>query len=61
MLVVFRIVRPSEASAESKVCELDVTHFVNKDVVGLDVSVDEAHLMHTVYGADQLADVEPEV
>lgn len=61
MLVVFRIVRPSEASAESKVSELDVTHFVNKDVVGLDVSVDEAHLMHAVYGADQLADVEPEV
>ena len=58
MLVVFRVVRPSEASAESKVCELDVTHFVNESVVWLFVAVDEAHAVHC---AHQLADVEPEV
>ena len=61
MLVVFRVVRPSEASAESKVCELDVTHFVNQDVVWLNVAVDEAHLVDAVHSADQLADVKPEV
>ena len=31
-----------------------------QDVVGLDVPVDEAHLVDTVHGAHQLADVEPE-
>ena len=61
MLVVFRVVRPSKAGAESKVSELDVTHLVNQNVVGLDVAVDEAHLVHAVHGADQLTDVEPDV
>ena len=61
MLVVFRVVRPSKASAEPKVSELDVTHLVNQDVVWLDVAVDESHLVHAVHGADQLTDVEPDM
>ena len=61
MLIIFGIMRPSEASAETKVRELDVTELINEDVVRFDVAVDEAHLVHAVHGTDQLADVEPEV
>ena len=47
-MVVFRVVRPSEASAEPKICgELDV--------FWLNIAVDEAHLVHTVHCAHQLA------
>ena len=52
-------VRLLEASAETEVGELDVTLAVQEKVVGLDVPVDEAHLVHAVHSADQLGDVEP--
>ena len=60
MLIIFGIMRPSEASAKTKVRELNVTELVNEDVVRFDITVDEAHLVHAVHGTDQLADVEPE-
>ena len=48
---------PAEASAESKVGELDVPVGVDQDVVGLDVPMNEAHLVHAVHRAHQLRDV----
>ena len=59
MLVVFRVVSPSEACTEAKVRKFDVPVAVYQDVVRLDVPVDEAHLVNAVHGAHQLADVEP--
>ena len=59
MLVIFRVVSPSEPSTEAKVCQLDVTVGVNQDVVRFDVSVDEPHLVNTVHGANQLAYIKP--
>ena len=55
-----RVVRPSEPGAETKVCEFDVSVRVDEDVVGLDVAVDEAHVVDALNGAGQLGDVEPE-
>ena len=60
VLVIFRVVSPSEAGAEPEVRELDVTIVVKEDVVRLDVAVDEAHLVNTVHSTHQLTDVEPE-
>ena len=60
MLIVFGVVSPSEAGAETKVSEFDVTIAINEDVVWLDVSVDESHLVNTVHSTDQLTDVKPE-
>ena len=57
VLIVFGVVGPAEAGAESKVGELDVPVGVDQDVVGLDVPMDEAHLVHAVHRAHQLGDV----
>ena len=57
-LVPPRVVGPPESSAESKVSQLDVTVGPNQDVVGLDVAVDEAHLVDGLDGTDELCDVE---
>ena len=59
VLVIFRVVSPPKPSAQSEVCQLDVAVAVDQDVVRLDVSVDEAHLVNTVHCADQLTDVKP--
>ena len=53
--------RPSEACTEAKVCEFDVSVSVYEDVIGLDVSVDETHLVDALYSTHKLADVEPVV
>ena len=37
--------RPSESSAEAKVSEFYVTIMVKEDVVWLNITVDEAHLV----------------
>ena len=60
VLIVLRVVGPPEAGAQTKVGQLDVAVGVDQDVVGLDVAVDEAHLVDAVNGAHQLRDVEPE-
>ena len=52
--------RPSEPGAEAKVCELDVPPPVDEDVVGLDVTVDEAHGVNALHGKDKLRDVKPD-
>ena len=59
VLVIFRVVSPSEPRAQPEVCQLDVAVAVDEDVVGLDVSVDEAHLVNAVHCADQFTDVKP--
>jgi hypothetical protein len=59
VLVVLGVVRPTEAGAEAKVCELDVTVGVDEDVVRLDVAVDEAHFVDALHCAHQLTDVKP--
>ena len=60
VVIVFRVVGPPEAGAEAEVGQLDVALSVDENVVGLDVAVDEAHLVDAVDGARQLGDVEPE-
>eukprot|EP01136_Pigoraptor_vietnamica_P038755 Opistho-1_new@108519 len=46
LLVVLRVVRPAKARAEAKVRQLDVPVLVDENVVGLNVAVAEAHLVH---------------
>merc|ERR1719385_219094 len=58
VLVILAVVGPSEAGAQTKVCQLDVPVCIYQDVVGLDVSVDESHLVDAVDGTNQLRDVE---
>lgn len=57
-LVVLGVVRPAEACAQTKVSQLDVSVQVNEDVVGLDVAVDETHLVDTLDGQCELRHVE---
>jgi len=57
-LVVLGVVCPSEARAQAEVGELDVSVEVHQDVVGLDVAVDEAHLVHALDGQCELCHVE---
>jgi hypothetical protein len=52
-------VRPTEPGAEAKVGQLDMAVPVDEDVVRLDVSVDEPHLVHALDGADKFSNVEP--
>ena len=40
------IVCPTETGAEAKVCEFDMSASVNEDIVWLDVTVDEAHVVN---------------
>lgn len=48
---------PAETSAKTEVCQLYVTVSVYEDVVRLDVSVDEAHLVDALHSAGELCDV----
>ena len=57
-LVILGVVSPAEAGAKAKISQLYVSISVYEDVVRLDVSVDEAHLVDTLHGAGQLCDVE---
>lgn len=57
-LVILGIMRPPEASAKAKVGQLYVSVSVYEDVVWLDVSVDEAHLVDALHSAGELCDVE---
>ena len=50
---------PPEAGTETKICQFDVSIAINEDVVWLDVSVNETHLMNALYRTHQLSDVEP--
>ena len=59
VLVIFRVVSPAEARAETEVCQLDVAVFIDQDVVRLYIPVNETHLVNTVYRQNQLADVKP--
>lgn len=49
-LVILGVVRPAEARAQTKVRQFDVSIQVDKNVVGLDVAVDEAHLVDALDG-----------
>lgn len=57
-MVVFGVVGPPETRAKAKIGQFYVTLSVDKDVVRLDVTVDEAHGMHALNSAGQLSDVE---
>lgn len=39
LLIVFGVVRPSKASAKTKICELNVSFLIDQNIVRLDVSV----------------------
>lgn len=56
-LVILGVVCPAEAGAEPKVRQLYVSVSVYQNVVRLDVSVDEAHLMDALQSAGELGDV----
>ncbi len=60
LVVIFRVVGPTESCAETEIGELDVTGSIDENIVWLDVSVDEAHRMDTLDGADKFGNVEPE-
>lgn len=50
---------PAETCAQAEIRELDMAVLVDEDVVWLDVTVDESHLVHALNGARQLGNVEP--
>jgi hypothetical protein len=52
--VIFRVVRPPEARAQTKVGQLDVTVTVDQNVVRLYVPVDKTHLVHRLNRTRQL-------
>ena len=51
---------PPEPGAESEICELDVAHLVDENIIRLNVPVDKSHLMNAVHRADKLTNVKPE-
>ena len=53
------IVCPPETGAEAKVCEFDMTTSINEDIVWLDVTVDEAHVVNRLDSRSQLSNVKP--
>ena len=57
-LVILGVVRPAEAGAKAEVGQLYVSISVYEDVIRLDVSVNEAHLVDTLHSAGELCDVE---
>lgn len=58
LLVVRGVVFLVEAGGETKVGQLDVTAPIEKDVVGLDVTMDEAQLVNGLDGESNLGHVE---
>lgn len=56
-MVVFGVVRPPEPGAQSEIGQLDVAVAVDEDVVGLDVTMDEAHFVDAFHGARQFGNV----
>ena len=50
---------PAETGAEPEVGQLDVSVGVYEYVVGLNVPVNEAHLVDAVHSTHQLRDIEP--
>lgn len=58
-LVIFRVVRPTEAGAKTEIGELDVAVAVDENVVRLDIAMDEAHLVDALHRANQFRYVEP--
>ena len=59
VLVVLGVVSPSEAGAKTEIGELEVTPSSDQDVVGLDVSMDEAEGVDALNGHGELGNVEP--
>ena len=59
LVVIFRVVSPSEAGAEAEIRELDVASRVNENVVRLDIPVNKSHGMHAGHCADQLGNIKP--
>lgn len=57
-LVLFGVVSPSKSSAETKICELDVAIGSNEDVVWLDVTMNESHLVDRFDSTDKFSNVE---
>ena len=49
-LIILGAVGPSESSAEAEIGELDVTVFVDQNVVGFDIAVDETQLVNALPG-----------
>ena len=45
--------------AESKISKLDMTQFIDQDIIGFNVPVDESHLVNAVDCTDKLADIKP--
>jgi len=51
-------VSPTEAGAQSEVCQSNVSVAVDENVVRFNVTMYEAHRVHRLYSEDQLRDVE---
>ena len=50
---------PSEPCAEAKTGEFKVTIFVNQDVIWLDITMDEFHIMDAFNSTGQLSHIKP--
>ena len=51
---------PAETGAEAKICEFDVSVMANQNVVWFNITMDEAHGVHALHGANQFGYVKSE-
>lgn len=58
LLIIFGIMCPPETSAEAKVSQFYMTVAIDENVVGLDITMNETHLVDRLEGNHQLGDVE---
>ena len=56
-LVVFGVVGPPKAGTQTKIRQFDMTISVDQNVIRLDVSMDETHLMNTFHGTNKLRNI----
>lgn len=50
---------PPKAGAQTKIGQFDVSIFIDQNIVWLDVTMDETHLVDAFYCACQLGNVKP--
>lgn len=57
-LIIFGIVCPPKASAQTKISEFNVAIAINKNVIWLDITVNKTHLVHALNCTNQFPNVE---
>lgn len=59
-LIIFGVMRPPKTCTKTKISQFNVTIPIDKYVIWLDISVNEAHFMNTFHSACQFGYVKPE-